>query len=66
MNKLGRGPLEDASYEISKLYDFQFQRTLFLCFKLVTQGRGQFGPQGHHLTLSQTSPGFYVSALQVS
>ena len=49
MNNLGRGPLEDASYKISKLYDFQFQRTLILCFKIVTQGRGQFGPQGHHL-----------------
>ena len=49
MNTLGRGPLEDATYKISKLYDFQFHRTLFLCFKLVTQGQGQFGPQGHHL-----------------
>ena len=49
MNNLGRSPLEDATYEKSKLYDFQFQNfflfffsfpSLFLCFKLVTPGTG--------------------------
>ena len=39
MNKLGRGPLEHATYEISKLYDFQFQRTLFLCFNPLPDER---------------------------
>ena len=32
MNNLGRGPLEDAKYEKSKLYDFQFQIFFFFQF----------------------------------
>ena len=46
MNNHGRGPLGDASYQISKLYAFKFQRRfLKISFfvpmlKLVTPGAG--------------------------
>ena len=32
MNKFGRGLLEDATYQISKLYAYQFQRRTILKF----------------------------------
>ena len=32
MNKFGRGPLGDATYQTSKLYAFQFHRTRILKF----------------------------------
>ena len=34
MNKLGRGPLEDATYQISKLYQLQFGTGRFPSFSL--------------------------------
>ena len=47
MNKLGRGPQGDATYKISKLYAFQFQRKRILkfdvfvsTFKFVTPRAG--------------------------
>ena len=53
MNKLGRGPLGDATYQKSKLYAFKFQRRRFLKFsffvsmlKLVTPGAGLVLTQG--------------------
>ena len=32
MNKLGRGPQGDATYKISKLFTFQFQKRIVLKF----------------------------------
>ena len=56
MDKLGRGPQGDGIYQISNLYAFQFQRRRILkfsfsvpMFQLVTPGRGQFWPLGHHM-----------------
>ena len=57
MNKLGRGPLGDATYKISKLCTFQFQRRWFLKFSFFVpifqtcdpRGMGQFWPKGHHM-----------------
>ena len=56
MNKLGRGTLGNATHQISKLHAFQFQRDrilklvcFVLMFHLVSPGRGQFWPQGHHM-----------------
>ena len=47
MKKLGRGPQGDATYQISKLYFFQFQRGRILkfavfvsMFHIVTPGAG--------------------------
>ena len=48
INTLGRGPKGDATYQISKLYAFQFQRRIILkmillipMFSLVSHGAGQ-------------------------
>ena len=56
MNKLGRGPQGNATYQISKLYAFQFQRRRFLkfavfgsMFQLVTPGAGSVLTPGHHM-----------------
>ena len=56
VNKLGRGPLGDATYQISKLFSFQFQRrrilkfpSLFLCSNLWPPGQGRFWLKGHHM-----------------
>ena len=47
MNKLGKGPQGDATYQISNLYAIQFQRKTILkmgffvpMFQLVTPGVG--------------------------
>ena len=47
MNKLGRGPQGDATYQISNLYAIQFQKRKILkmgffvpMFQLVTPGAG--------------------------
>ena len=57
MNNLGTSPLGDASYQISKLCTFSFQRRRILKFSFFVPmfrtcdppGPGQFGPQGHHM-----------------
>ena len=56
MYKLTRGLPGHATYLISKLYTFQFQRrsifnlpSLFLCSKLWPHGQGQFWPKGYHM-----------------
>ena len=52
LNKLGRGPPDDASYQISRLYALWGQtRRFFMCFpikayvKPVTPEAGHFGPR---------------------
>ena len=57
MNKLGRSPLGDATYQISRLYDLQMygfrQEDLFKVFPFIslckTWGLGHFWPQGYNL-----------------
>ena len=52
-----RGPLGDATYQISKLCTFQFLRRRFLKFSFFVpifqtcdpRGMGQFRPKGHHM-----------------
>ena len=51
LNKLCKSPLENAKYQISKVYAFQFQRrsiwsftSFFLCSNLWPPGRGHFWP----------------------
>ena len=61
LNKLGRGPLGDATYQISRFYALWCQSRRFfhvspyisLC-KHVTLGLGHFWPLGHNLSPPQT------------
>ena len=51
LKKLGRSPLGDATYQISKLYAFQFQRRRIHNFVRTCDppGLGLFRPQGLYL-----------------
>ena len=56
LDKLGRGPLGFATYQISRLsrsYGFRQEDFYFFpitaCKKLVIPGRGHFEPQGDNL-----------------
>ena len=55
LNRLGRRLLDNASYQISRLYALWFQTRRFFMFfpikanvKYVTPGWGHFWPQGHN------------------
>ena len=55
LHNLGRGPLGDATYQISRLYVIWFQTRFFHVFpyigyvKHATPGAGHFWPQGYNL-----------------
>ena len=56
LNKLGRGPLGDATYHISSLTLMVSEKKIFQCFpyllslcKQLDTRAGHFWPQGHHL-----------------
>ena len=52
-NTHGRGPLDDATYQVSRPYGFRLDVFMFpyisLCKACDTKGWGHVCPQGHHL-----------------
>ena len=53
MSKLGRGPLVDASYKISKLWTSWFRKRKFkniFLYISICPGAGQFDPGGYDLS----------------
>ena len=62
LNKLGRGPLGHATYQISRFWTLWFQTRRCLCFpyislyKNVTPGAGPFLVPGHKLNKLGRSP----------
>ena len=49
MNNLGRGPLGDTTYKISKLCTFKFQRRRILKFSFFAPMFWTCDPRGHHM-----------------
>ena len=49
LNKLGRDLLDNAAYQISRLYALRFQKKICSCFPYINPGWGHFWPQKHNL-----------------